>query len=105
MRNAEPYGRYDQGFFNTACQLVNEIVPRNYLHFLAELDASGMDRFRQTAKRAGKTATKWCALLAVKSTPLRSVAPKPNNVLSGRPLRFLQRLAAARRLRGPRTFP
>ncbi len=49
-----PGSVYDQGFFNAACKLVDEIVPRNYLHFLVELDASGMDRMRNLAKRENR---------------------------------------------------
>lgn len=45
--------RYDQGFFNTARLLVREIVDRNHLHFLCELDASGMDTVRAAVRTAG----------------------------------------------------
>jgi hypothetical protein len=86
MRNAQPYGRYDQGFFNTACQLVEEIVPRNYLHFLAELDASGMDRFRQNAKRAGQVAPTYTSFVVKAAAIALREHPHLNCMIQERPL-------------------
>lgn len=63
MPPSQPYGRYDQGFFNTACELVSEISSRNYLHFLCELNAEGMDTLRAGAKRAGRTPPTYTAFV------------------------------------------
>ena len=78
MRNAQPYGRYDQGLFNVTCRLADEMISRNYLHFLAELDASGLDRFRQNAKRF-KLKARWamspsgdCIVVCHDSQPARA---------------------------------
>jgi hypothetical protein len=86
MKNAEPYGRYDQGFFNTACQLVNEIVPRNYLHFLAELDASGMDRFRQNAKHSDAQVPTYTAFVIKAVALALREHPHLNCMIQERPL-------------------
>lgn len=56
MNNARPVLRYDQGFFYAACALVREIVSRNHLHFLCELNASGMDAVRKRMRSAGRQA-------------------------------------------------
>ena len=69
MNESKRYGRYDQGFFNTACKLVEEIAPRNHLHFLCELDASGMDQIRLQQRRAGGSASTYTAFV-VKATGL-----------------------------------
>jgi hypothetical protein len=85
MRNAQPYGRYDQGFFNTACQLVEEIVSRNYLHFLAELDASGMDRFRQNAKHSGSHVPTYTAFVVKAAAIALREHPHLNCMIQERP--------------------
>ena len=54
MPSFQPFGRYDQGFFNVACALVDELAARSHLHFLCELDACGMDQVRQEAKANGR---------------------------------------------------
>ncbi len=54
MHSNQPFGRYDQGFFNVACALVDEVVARSHLHFLCELDAAGMDQVRREAKTNGR---------------------------------------------------
>jgi hypothetical protein len=85
VKNAEPHGRYDQGFFNTACQLVNEIIPRNHLHFLTELDASGMDHFRQNAKHAGRQVPTYTAFVVKAAAIALREHPHLNCMIQERP--------------------
>ncbi|MCK6472155.1 MAG: 2-oxo acid dehydrogenase subunit E2 [Planctomycetes bacterium] len=68
--------RYDQGFFNAACALVKEIVPRNHLHFLCELDATGMDAVRAECRRRGSPAPTYTAFVV--QAAARALMEHPN---------------------------
>lgn len=68
--------RYDQGFFNAACALVKEIVPRNHLHFLCELDATGMDAVRAECRRRGGPAPTYTAFVV--QAAARALMEHPN---------------------------
>jgi hypothetical protein len=85
MRNAQPYGRYDQGLFNVTCRLADEMISRNYLHFLAELDASGLDRFRSAAKRAGRVAPTYTAFVVKAAAIALREHPHLNCMIQERP--------------------
>lgn len=85
MPASQPYGRYDQGFFNTACELVDEISSRNYLHFLCELNAEGMDALRADAKRAGRTPPTYTAFVIKAAAVALRRHPHLNCMLQERP--------------------
>lgn len=76
MKIAPESLRYDQGFFNAACALVQEIVPRNHLHFLCELDATGMDAVRAECRRRGSPAPTYTAFVV--QAAARALIEHPN---------------------------
>ncbi len=63
MNCPELYGKYDQGLFNATGKLVQEMAERNYLHFLVELDATGMDQVRSAARQEGDSAPTYTAFV------------------------------------------
>lgn len=76
MNSASVPLRYDQGFFNAACALVKEIVPRNHLHFLCELDATGMDALRAECRRRGGPVPTYTAFVV--QAAARALKKHPN---------------------------
>lgn len=77
--------RYDQAFFNTACLLVREVVERNYLHFLCEIDASGMDAVREEARNSGTTGPTYMAFVAKATALALKEHPNLNVMVQERP--------------------
>jgi hypothetical protein len=86
MHTSEPYGAYDQGFFNTACKLVDEIASRSYLHFLVELDASGMDDVRASARAGKRTVPTYTAFVVKAAAQALSEHPHLNCMIQETPL-------------------
>lgn len=85
MPSSQPYGVYDQGFFNVACALVGEIVARNHLHFLCELDASGMDAVRAEYCKAGRQAPTYTAFVVKAAALALREHPHLNVMVRERP--------------------
>jgi len=63
MNPGQPYGHYDQGYQNLGCAVVRQIGAQNYVHFLLELDVSGMSRLRAASRSAEHTAPSYTAFV------------------------------------------
>ncbi len=75
----------EQGVFRAGCVLADEIARGTYLHFLAEIDASGMDGFRRSAREQGEAAPSYTAFVVKAAGLALRAHPRLNAVLCRTP--------------------